>query len=806
MRTAVFILIVLCSLPLSSKEIVTYTGTIKDSTSGESLRFVTVRLAGARTATISGKDGAFILQLSDEKLLKAKSLYHRARLVVSLVGYRTDTIDLPFRDQEVSISMTKRDLRMRTIFVSAEDPGERIMRKVLARKKLQTDTLDRYMYQLYTKFVVITDSNTAQRSTGIGDSVVFSILESYSTGYVDLPDQFYNEITQRRQTANIPPQANFVAFGTNLNIYDDKLTILGEEMKTPFHPDALDDYDFVLESDEEDSIVKIRCSPSRDDFKGFIGLLFVNQRQNKPLEVRLQPNIAVNLPFDAGLDIRQTFTEISGVILPEALSIISSVDVTIVWIFDLRLDIDLQTFCYEYDLETPFSDEVFEQRRVELSENVDVFDSTYWARNKKIPLRPEEARAYIEIQQFQDNADSIEGGFLDDLLGPVMTSYRALGREPFSSQNDVFRYNGIHGPYVGIGFQARPDTAIELRGKGGYGFNNKKWYGGVGATWFIDEQQKWTIEGDVFSELTRRDNAFLVKQPLITVTTLLFGTDYGDYYHSDGWQAGAGYNWGQYRFLKIGRWARANSIRVFYREERQTTAPNSSMWSLFGSQEDRRINPTIMNGVNRSINGELFLQFRPERRVERTGMYLLAEYANPNLIATDFGYSRVDWTGFLRTRTFPLFTLDIAARVGWTWGEVPPQRFFSLESAISGIAIGSAFRVMNVKEFYGDRYASLSLSHNWGEIIPGLLRIPNVASLGIEFITFGSIGWSEFRPETIKFNNTELPTTMDTRENVYYEFGVGINRLLLFLRMDVNMRLSQRDNPQVRLTVTSATF
>jgi hypothetical protein len=150
--------------------------------------------------------------------------------------------------------------------------------------------------------------------------------------------------------------------------------------------------------------------------------------------------------------------------------------------------------------------------------------------------------------------------------------------------------------------------------------------------------------------------------------------------------------------------------------------------------------------------------------------------------------------------------LDVQGSIGWTWGDVPPQKFFSLESAVSGIAVGSAFRVMRVKEFYGDRYAALSVSHNWGEVIPGLLRIPNVASFGIEFITFGSVGWTQFSPRTLARTATTLPSTATTRQGAYYEVGLGINRLLLFFRTDVNVRLSQVDQPQWRLTITGATF
>ncbi|MBK7032272.1 MAG: hypothetical protein IPH49_03160 [Ignavibacteria bacterium] len=129
-----------------------------------------------------------------------------------------------------------------------------------------------------------------------------------------------------------------------------------------------------------------------------------------------------------------------------------------------------------------------------------------------------------------------------------------------------------------------------------------------------------------------------------------------------------------------------------------------------------------------------------------------------------------------------------------------------MESSVSGLVVGSVFRGMSVKEFYGDRYATISLSHNFGEVIPGLLRIPDIASFGIEFIAFGGIGWTTFSPQTLEYTKTTLPTTDLTSDKAYYEVGLGINRILLFFRLDVNARLSQTSTPAFRVTLSGATF
>jgi hypothetical protein len=51
-----------------------------------------------------------------------------------------------------------------------------------------------------------------------------------------------------------------------------------------------------------------------------------------------------------------------------------------------------------------------------------------------------------------------------------------------------------------------------------------------------------------------------------------------------------------------------------------------------------------------------------------------------------------------------------------------------------------------------------------------------------------------------------LGSTDVTRERVYYEVGLGINRILLFFRLDAVARLSQRQHPQFFITVSTALF
>ena len=129
---------VLCSAALVAQESVQITGTIRDQANGEPLRFVTVRALGTKAGTITAKDGAYVLQLAGIKLERARAL-DSLMLVFSLVGYRSDTVIVSLADQVVDVTLEEQAFRTRTVVVSGEDPGVRIMRRLLERKERQED-------------------------------------------------------------------------------------------------------------------------------------------------------------------------------------------------------------------------------------------------------------------------------------------------------------------------------------------------------------------------------------------------------------------------------------------------------------------------------------------------------------------------------------------------------------------------------------------------------------------------------------------------------------------------------------------
>jgi hypothetical protein len=784
----------------SSAQQAVVSGVISDSAGSEPLRFVTVRAEGTKNGVISTTGGKYLLKLKPGEYT----------LSFSMIGYETARHKIVLKDS-VKLDVKLREAAYTTseVVVTAEDPAVALMRRVLKRKEQQRDSIQNYSYMLYTKLVVSADSTTAGRSSSSGDTAIVSILESFSKGYFKKPDSYYNEILQRRQSANIPAGANFVTFGTNINAYEDYVQLINQEIATPFHPDAIDYYDFVLERETYDggrTIARIKVTPATSQRKLFEGYINIDSDRAIPIEAELTPNRAVQLPFDATLTYRQRFDEFDKFIMPAGLRIYTSAEAGILWVFAPRVDINIENVAYDYEFNKPLDDEIFQRRRVESVKGSEIFDSTFWRENNVLPLRAEEIEAYAAIQQERDNPDSVlNATIIDRFFGEVTSVIRRLNQSPFTGFEDIFRYNRVHGAFLGLGLTDSLTDYTVASLKGGYGFADKRVYGEAFLKQYLDENGRFAFDAGYYRRLARRDNPYVVQAAGITSLALLFKNDYGDYYYNDGAEIGFEAGFGQLRFIRREMFARPSGFRLFFKNEFHEAAAVNEDFSVFNRSRPFRDNPAAMTGTLRSVGGEFNYKFNSWRRISDFGVQLKTEFANSSFLKSSFDFQQYQFAMVLRTPTFFLWKLSMRGLAGFSNGNTPPQRFFSLETAASSTAGEGVLRGMSVKEFYGDRYFHIAAEHNWGEIIPGLLRIPNVAAFGVEFITFGNFAWTEFSKETLKYTRTTLPTTSATSDNFYYEAGLGFNRLLLFFRFDVTARFSQVEKPRFMFTISGAT-
>lgn len=781
-------------------------GIVKNNSDSIPLPGVTIKVADAQSGAISNKLGEFKMKLPKRDHTLIFTMIGKHRLIYDVLSSKEDSVYIEFFMNDNSVMKDE-------VIVIAEDPGVKLMRQVIDKKQKIRDSLTSYTYMLYTKFVASTDTITAGRKVRDEDTTIVSILESYSKGYFQSPDKYFNEIIQKKQSVNVPPQANFVAFGTNLNAYDDFINLVGEEIYTPFHFNALEFYDFIMDteySDTSEVLDKIIVSPQSDYAKVFRGIVYINRETLFPEYVQLYPNKAVKLPFGADLDFKQNFQIVNQLFcMPYKMHIYTTLQATFAWIFSPRLDINIRNVAYDFEINPILDKSLFRKRRVETSKVANKYDSTFWRDRRKILLTPKEAAAYEEIRTAQENPDSVlQTGLLRQITAPIEEKLAILNRRPFTGLEDIFRFNRVQGGYLGAGLIVDFYELNTIKGNIGYGFANQRWQGKSEMYRYFDEDRQFGVFGKAYNYLDRSDDKELATQSIVTLGELIFKNGYGDYYYNQGFEAGFEMSFGQLRFISRDNFRRPRILRLIYKNERHENAYTNSNFSILSRNLPARINPPIIEGKYNSIKLEWYHNYAKKRRLSNFGFYLSGEYSDKSFLQSDFDF--LQFNSELRTRfkTLPLWKMHLNIKSGITFGNVPPQRFFSLEAAYLRLGVTDNSRGLQVKEFYGDRYFMINMEHNFGEIIPGVFTIPNVASFGLEFITFASLGWSAF-------NNAEygklvdgsefIPNSTDiTSDRYYYDLGIGINRVFIFFRVDVGYRFSQM--PRTLITISTATF
>lgn len=783
-------------------------GKVIDDETSIPLPGVTVRLADSEEGKFTDRNGEFIMKLPIRDHTFIFSMVGKKRNIFKLINNSEDTL-------KFTIRMENSDVIKGEVVVIAEDPGKQFMRKAIKKKQKQLDSLQTYTYMLYSKFVASTDTITAGRKVREVDTTIVSIFETYSKGYFRSPDDYFNEIIQRQQSVNIPPQANFVAFGTNLNAYDDFVDIVGEKIHTPFHKSSPDLYDFILDSafssQNNPKAARIIVMPMSNYNKLFRGIIILDTAKLDPISVELYPNEAVQLPFNAELSYKQNFisyktnTNEVSYCFPERMHIFVTLDAEIFWIVAPRLDININTFAYDYEINPLIDDSKFNQRRVESLDSADIYDEKYWGEDRKIPLEFAEEVAYDAIRMAQENPDSVMSTTLfQRLFAPVQKQIDKLRREPFTGWEDILRFNRVQGIYLGLGLTDDIYYNSKSKINGGYSFSDDRINYQLSHTQYLDEAQRFYFTGEYYDKLSRSDDPDIVKDKAITPAALVFKRDYGDYYYNQGFEIGFTSGFGQLRFIERNYFQRIRRMELTYRNEIHRQANRNSDLSLLGWENEYRENPTIHQGNMSSIGLNLFFDYDKRRRVSDAGFYIGLEHSNDNFLQSDFNFTRIEAGGRIFTETFFIWDLDFRVIGGLSIGELPPQRLFSLEAPISRIATLNTFRGTQIKEFYGSRFVAAFFEHSFGEVIPGVFRIPNVASFGLEFIAFANAGWSDMQNALIPNSDYDFNSTMNTKEDYYLEAGLGINRLFIFFRFDVGYRFTQ--TPQFLITVTGATF
>jgi hypothetical protein len=723
-----------------------------DASTREPVPAASIRIAATNRGTIANTAGQFTVQLPGGALT----------VIASALGYRPDTLTLSSSPAAYhEFLLTPSAIILPEVLVTSEDPAIAIMRRAIARKHQWIDRLATFTMAAFTRQVLRRDTSIA------------SITEAETRGYWRAGDTLREVVVHRRQTANIREAVNFASVGRILNFNEDRIRFLGYDFVGPTADDAFDYYDYTLvrtRSDLGRQLYDIRMVPRTRMTPLFRGTVSIDGASDALAGVDVVPNEAFSIPFvrEHRLRYRQQFMLAdSSFWMPVDVRIDGRFVVGVPGITFPPIGFEQTSVISSYAINVPVPDSIFRKPRLVVEAPASPLDSAYWTSPGVLPLTPDETAAYGTL----DSTRTLETQFRPGGLGAALAGEGGAAR--VLSWLDL-SFNRVEGLHAGLsGSLDSLSSSLSVRGGAAYAFSSRYTSASAGATLFTSADRKLGFGGDWVHRYELTPGWHPYEGFLNALTSLLFKDDYYDYYRAEGWSAHVVYAPGP-----------GLSTRLMFTSEWEFNAPQATDYSLLYPSDSYRPSPAAVPGRMRSVRFDLKLggSDLPADIVTTDALGLSIEHSSPHLARSDFAFTQYHLFGTVAIPTFgrsflfkPMLRLRLAA--GTSTGEVPRQRFFSVETSSSYTAGFGAMRAMNVKEFTGTRYIALNLEHNFRSLPFLALGIPFLYENNFELIVNGGIAnaWG---------GDTPRP------EGWYEEAGLSLNRIFELFRLDGTWRLS----------------
>lgn len=750
------------------------TGTVYDFDTREPIPFATVQIVGSSLATTANENGQYRLLVNPGT--------HEIKF--SHIAYYSERVAIEIAEnplvQDAHLHPALMEIRGQRVYDRAADPAEQIILEAISRKQDILSKLHDYSFDAYTKLVV--------RDRSKPDSTNFFIItETQVTAFWEQPDKQKEIITARRQSKNLPAEANLVSVGEILNFNKNRIEIGDQQVVSPTANDALDHYHYyLLDTTMMDGrpVFVLEIEPEtelRPLFKGTIHIA------DSTYDV-----VAVDVTF-SGLDVPLINNARYGLRYAQfrdeywlPVEIRFSGDVN----FGVKIPgiPSALNFAYVaslsgYTIEEGIPNGTFGEVVLEVDEIADNVDSATWAARQTIPLTRLEQRGYEIIDSVESAPKPLPQQLLRIAAGLAFLA---------TTQDQFFHFNRAEGPYVGAGWtfgKLLPNTSIWARG--GYAFDAEYWQYRIGTEYTVSPSWPVTIWAEYHDDVEHRPTIFLPPGINMTIPALSSKVDPYDYFAERGFEV--------YGTTKVVNHTR---LTFGYTDFRQSSLGTNNDWSLFNRDDTIRQNPGIIEGKLRAAVARFTWDSRPLVRRKRrdtfspeptyTQLNARVEYSSPDVLNSDFDFTKYSVSLLHRHRLFGLGITAFYAYWGESDGELPPQRYFTVEFSPLSITNAQGFQTLHETNFGGSRVLSISARHNFGRQLWVASRIPGVEKIPFHLSIFGGAFWADFDGHTYVAGDESIRTA----RSAYSEAGFGLGNLTPFLapfnlELDFTWQLSE---------------
>lgn len=753
------------------------TGIVQDQESNEPLIYASVQIEGTTRGTVTNKDGAFSIKITDRG----------ARLLVRFIGYKPDTISVSAKTAgPLLIKMIKQPIMLEELVVTDENPAYRIIREAIKRKHKNKEGLNNFEYSMYSKMIMESDGEIAM------------IEEAFVKGYNKYPEWEKEFILKTHKTENRKKEirTNSVDFSDKyfLDFSTDTLNLLMNTVYLPLADNAFDHYDYkLLDRIETETapIYKIQVIAESKIQPLLEGTIFIEGENYAIVNVDLQSSKGVRFPYIQNLKLlfKQSLGKYEGYWLPDYVEIKGSFEFNFGGLIAIEpLAFQTVNSITEYKVNKPIPDSVTSALKSKYGGftpdttkdkylvPVALTDSAI-AAIRPIPLSKEEKSAFESIDSSFtiDKAVKVKGalaGLIPDReendtsgAGIFMQSLDFLGSYLYINNNRVSTIS-LGGRYSSDLF----DSNFYTDTYAAYSFGLKKAIGSFQLGYRIDDFFLRSVEAQIY--YTPKE--WMTYHPysmLHNSLSVLFG--YQDQFN---FILSSGFN----IRTNIELSKRLNASLGFT-SEKQTSLSAIRYISIFNRDRAVRTNPVITEGFDRKLNLNLKIGNSPFefQLMPNDGAELNVELSN-KFFASDFNYLRFFAAGQVRFKTFydELFVspyLMINAEAGLVSGGYNIQNILTPITKLGFYSPAGAFKGLNPYTFAGNKMAALHIEHNWRTVIFQALGLDFLTNYDLDIITGGAV---------LKIENDKKLLTNESNPKPYWETYISLSRILGIIRFD----------------------
>ena len=766
-------------------------GIVKDKNSKEALAFVHIISEIGKTGVTTDIDGKFFIRLNNDECC----------INLTYVGYESFKYNIDLNKKKQIIFLTPKAYQLDEVEVfPGINPAHRIIKNVIEhRNENDPEKLKAFTYTSYDKMVVTIDADSLMlKDTALLDTNQLEMRE-----FIEKRDIFLMEtVTERKYMFPDLNQENVLATRVSgfkdpliafmisqiqsTSFYDELIQIAGRKYINPISKGSTAKYLFLLEdttyNEKGDSIFVISFRPmKKTKFEGLKGFLYVNSNKWAIQNVKAQP------PDDSTgivIKIQQAYEIIDDHWFPVQLNtdiIFTNFSANTGQGDSYALVGQGRSYIKDINLNPELKKRQFGYHEVEVESDAAKKKGEFWQEYRIDSLTERELETYRFV-------DSIGNEVNFDRMASVAQTI-LTGRIPIGfidiDLDKIVHYNSYEGLYLGIGLHTNDKVSkiIKTGGFWGYGFGDKRAKYGIdfsakvhkrsesliridaynrviasgGVEFFDDKYQVWN-PNNFYEFFTNRMNITLGGE--ITYSFRLrplrdFKWNVGfrvqekkafaEYYFTDpNIDDGTPQQTFNFTDFQIG-------FRFAFREKIVETTKGQIS---FGSKY-----PVIWLNYTRGVSG---------------------------ILNGSYDYNRIDLKveGNKYIKYVGEFTFRLMA--GIVLGEIPVSNLYIENGTYRTFTLyaPNSFGTMRTSEFLSDRYASLYLTHNFGNLLLDFKKF-HPEFMIVTNLTFGNLSNKE-NHHNIDYKTLNLG---------FYESGLVIRKLLDLRIYDLGVGVMYRYGP-----------